>query len=99
MKTTNKPRFPEIKPHPDPVDPAQLLDEIYDLIRTFVILTDEQAAAVTLWIAHTYFMDIVEITALLLVNSPEKACGKTQLLLLLERLTSVPSGDSNLNAS
>ena len=99
MKTTNKPHFPEMKPHPDPVDPAQLLDEIYDLIRTFVILTDEQAAAVTLWIAHTYFMDIVEITALLLVNSPEKACGKTQLLLLLERLTYRPLSAANASPS
>lgn len=99
MKNTNKPHFPEMKPHPDPVDPAQLLDEIYDLIRTFVILTDEQAAAVTLWIAHTYFMDIVEITALLLVNSPEKACGKTQLLLLLERLTYRPLSAANASPS
>ena len=46
----------------------------------------EQRDAVALWIAHTYFLDIFDVTPRLAVLSPEKQCGKRRLLELVELL-------------
>lgn len=71
--------FPEIEPHPDPVDPSLLLSEIAGMIKRFIVLDDEQADAVALWSALTYFVDDVDICPILAANAPERACAKTLL--------------------
>ena len=52
--------FPEIEPHPDPIDPAQLLDEIVAIIRRYIVLDVEVAVAAALWVAFTWFADVVD---------------------------------------
>lgn len=46
-----------------------------------------------------YFIDVVEIAPLAIINAPEKACGKTQLLTVMGRLSYRPLPVSNASAS
>lgn len=91
--------FTEVEPHPDPIDPAKLLDEILDAIRQFIVLDSEQAHAAALWIALTWFIDDVEIAPLAIINAPEKSCGKTQLLTVFGRMSYRPLPASSASAS
>jgi putative DNA primase/helicase len=91
--------FAEIESHPDPIDPAQLLDEVSATIRQFIVLDEHQAQAAALWCALTYFIDVVEVAPLVIINAPEKACGKTQLLTVLGRMCYRPLPASNASAS
>lgn len=91
--------FNEIEPHDAPIDPAQLLSEVVDAIRQFIILDKEQAHAAALWVALTHFIDVVEVAPLVIINAPEKSCGKTQLLTVLGRMSYRPLPASNASAS
>ncbi len=90
--------FPEVEPHPEPIDPATLLNEVSDTIRRFIVLDVEQADAAALWVAFTWFEDVVEVAPLLVINAPEKACGKSQLLDLVGRLSARPLPAANASA-
>ena len=91
--------FDEIEPHPGPIDPAQLLDEVSATIRQFIVLDDHQADAAALWAVLTHFIDVVEVAPLLIVNAPEKSCGKTQLLTVMGYMAYRPLPASNASAS
>ena len=91
--------FDEIEPHPEPIDPAQLLNKVSDTIRQFIVLETEQAHAAALWVALTWFIDVVEVAPLAIINAPEKSCGKTQLLTVLGRMSYRPLPASNASAS
>lgn len=91
--------FAEVEPHPEPIDPAQLLDEVADTIRKFIVLGIEQAHAAALWCALTWFIDVVEVAPLAIINAPEKSCGKTQLLTVLGRMAYRPLPAANASAS
>jgi len=91
--------FVEVEPHPDPIDSAQLLDEILAAIRQFVVLDTEQAVAAALWVALTWFIDVVEYAPLAIINAPEKSCGKTLLLDVLGRMAYRPLPAANASPS
>lgn len=87
--------FPEVESHLDPIDPALLLNEISITIMRFIVLNKEQADAAALWVAFTWFINVVEIAPLAIINAPEKACGKSQLLDLLGRMSARPLSAAN----
>ena len=91
--------FAEVEPHPDPIDPAQLLDEVADTIRKIIVLDAEQAHAATLWVALTWFIDVVEYAPLAIINAPEKSCGKSHLLFLFGRMVCRPLMASNMRGA
>lgn len=91
--------FVEVEPHTEPIDPAQLLDEVSATIMQFIVLDIEQAHAAALWCALTWFIDVVEVAPLAIINAPEKACGKTQLLTVMGRMAYRPLLASNASAS
>jgi hypothetical protein len=69
---------------------AQLLDEVYKFIRRFVLLSEEQARVVVLWIVHTHVFNAGDYTPYLAITSAEKRSGKTRLLEVLKSLTAHP---------
>lgn len=79
--------FIDVDPYPEPIDPAQLLDEIVAIIRRFIVLEPEQADAAALWVAFTWFIDVVKVAPLIFINAPERECGKSQLLSVLFKLS------------
>ena len=46
--------FPEPEPWPEPVNGAELLDEIAEAIGAHVIMPEHSRDATALWVAHTY---------------------------------------------
>jgi putative DNA primase/helicase len=86
-ETEDKSMFPEVDPWPEPVDPAALLSDIATMIRRFIICDKEVSLAVALWVAMTWFIDVVQVAPLAVITAPEKRCGKSLLLTLLGKLS------------
>lgn len=85
------------EPWPEPVDGAALLDELVTTIRRYVVLQSEyHAAAIALWVAHTWAVDAFQVTPRLAITSPTRRCGKSTLLTLVGSLVRRPMPSSNI---
>jgi putative DNA primase/helicase len=83
------PLFPHwlVDPSSEPVDVDRLLTSTLGCIRSYVVMTDEAARIVTLWVAMTWVHDIAAVhSPILLVTSPEANSGKSTLLGVLSLL-------------
>lgn len=80
-------------------DGSKLLDAIKDVFEKYVVLPPHTAEAIALWIMHTWAIDAVDISPILAIISPEKRCGKTTVLKLLNRLTRRASLASNISTA
>jgi putative DNA primase/helicase len=92
-KNTKGRRFaPEDQePWPDPImQPDGLLHEIDRTFRRFIVCQPEARRAAVLWVAYTWFIDVVQVAPVGLITAPERACGKTQMLSLMARLSYRP---------
>jgi hypothetical protein len=69
---------------------AELLDDVRAFVRRYVMLSDAQADAVALWVAHTHAFESAESTPYLEISSAEKESGKTRLLETLELIVARP---------
>lgn len=65
-------------------------------IKVYVVVSDHTALAVALWVILTWCYDLFPRCPLLLVNAPERECGKTQLLKLVEFLVRSPLETTNI---
>lgn len=88
--------FPEIEPWGEPVNGKDLLNEIDQTLRRFIICEPETARATTLWITMTWFIDTVQVAPLAVITAPEKSCGKTQLLDLIGKMSCRPMFASSI---
>jgi putative DNA primase/helicase len=91
--------FTEVEPWPERVDPSKLLTDIATTIRRFIVCCEEASHAVALWIAMTWFVAVIRVAPLAVITSPEKRCGKTQLMSLLGRLSARAITASNISPS
>lgn len=67
-------------------DPGELLEDVEALVRRYVVVTDEQAIAITLWVAHVFAFAAASTTPYLHVSSATPRAGKSRLLEVLEAL-------------
>ena len=88
-----------VEPWPEAVDGGALLLELVTAIRAHVVMEENAAIAVAFWILHAHAHDAAAISAILAIISPQKRCGKTTLLSLLQELTPNPLAASNISAS
>lgn len=88
-----------VEPWPNPVKGHEILNRLFEEYRKFVILPDEAHAALALWTLGTYCFDSFLIFPKLLISSPEKRCGKTTALEVLDSLCHRPMISSNLSAA
>lgn len=73
------------------VEGTEVLAEVESFVRRFCVLPHESAyVAVTLWIAHTHFMDHMDTTGRLACLSPEPSSGKTRVLEVCDVLCHNP---------
>lgn len=79
--------FRKVEAWPDPVDGEKLLNSIKATFLKHVVISDESAVACSLWVLHTYAFDAATASPILAITSPEKRCGKTTLLGLLDALS------------
>jgi hypothetical protein len=90
--------FNSVPPCPEPVQAAGLLAEIESVIKNHVVLPDPAAAALAVWVLHTYTFELREAVAYVVIESPEKRCGKTTLIAVLAALARKPLIASNITA-
>ena len=76
-----------------------ILDSLVTFVRKFVVLTEEQAAALALWIAHTHAFEAADSTPYINVRSAEKRSGKTRLLEALALLVARPWSTGRVTTS
>jgi putative DNA primase/helicase len=88
--------FDSVTPHPEPVNIADLLNDIETTIKRHVILSDPAAAALAVWVLHTWTFELRDIVAYVAIESPEKRCGKTTLLSVLAAMARKPLIASNV---
>jgi hypothetical protein len=66
-------------------DGATLLDRLYDVLTRYVVLPSPEATdAAVLWIAATHAVPAWAHAARLVIRAPEKRCGKSRLLDIVE---------------
>jgi hypothetical protein len=75
----------EYEPQPL-IDGVTLSNSIRSFLLRFVVLSDCQADACSLWVLHTHAIDAADCTPYLNIRSAEKQSGKTRLLEVLECL-------------
>jgi putative DNA primase/helicase len=75
-------------PWTEAVDGASLLDDLASFYTRYVVLPEGAADMLALWTEHTYAMDAFVITPRLAVVSPQKRCGKTTVMELLDAAAS-----------
>jgi putative DNA primase/helicase len=89
--------IPDPTPAPHPVDGEVLLHDVSAMVKKHVIMDEHSLVAVTLWIALTYLADVADVLPLLGIRSPDKRCGKTKLLAVLNRLVRAPLPSCNIS--
>ncbi len=89
--------LPDPELWPEPVDGAQLLDDITGAVARFVSLPKEAAVAVALFSVNAHAHEAGDVSPLLGVKSAVKRCGKTTLLSILSGLVPRPLFTSNIS--
>jgi hypothetical protein len=83
--------------HPDG---SALLEQTQEALRRYVILpSDEAITAVTLWIAASHAAPAWNTAARLVIRAPEKRCGKSRLLDIIEAICHRPIMTVNASPS
>ena len=83
-----------------PTSGQDLLDELADAVTRYVVLPSKEAVvAVVLWIAATHAQTAWECAPRLVTNSPEKRCGKSRLLDILELTVNRPLMTMNVSTA
>ncbi len=91
--------FTEPEPWPEPVSGDELLAGIRDIFTRHLVVSPDDAVAISLWVVLTYLADDVDILPLLLFSSPEKRCGKTLALEISQNLVRRPLMAANISAA
>lgn len=79
--------FNDPEPWPEAVSGLDLLSEIHSAVERYVYLSGKAGDAITLWIMHAHAFRAFQHSPRLNPYSPEKGCGKTTLLDVLQALT------------
>jgi hypothetical protein len=72
------------------IEGAALLGDLRAFLLRFVVLSDRQADACSLWVLHSHAIEAADCTPYLNIRSAEKQSGKTRLLEVLECLVARP---------
>jgi putative DNA primase/helicase len=90
------PKHWDVEPYAAPVDGARLLSELKSTFERYLVLPPHVPEAMALWEMHTWTIDACDISPYLALISPERRCGKTTVLKLLNRLTRRAALASNI---
>jgi hypothetical protein len=89
----------DVEPWPEAVDGSLLLDDLAQVIRRFVVLPKWAPETLALWTVHTYAFELRHVSTYIGIESPERRCGKTTLLEVLQRLVNRPAVTANISSS
>jgi putative DNA primase/helicase len=86
------------EPWAEPVNGAELLEELAGLVRRYVVMGSHGPETIALWVVHTYGFQLRDVTTYIGIESPQKRCGKTTLLTVLNELVKRPVVASNISS-
>ena len=86
----------DVEPYPKEVDCHLLMEDVIAVVKNYVVLLEHYALAVALWVINTWCYSNFQRCPLLLINAPERECGKTQLLKVVEKLVFRPMETTNV---
>jgi putative DNA primase/helicase len=89
----------EISPWSEHVDGNTLLTELAETIDRYVVLPTGAGTALPIWSLGSYCMDAWSTWPKLLITSPEKRCGKSTLLEVVEGIVYRALLTSNISPS
>jgi len=88
--------FPTIEPWDASVNIDEVLTDISAIINRLAILPPHADTAITSWIAFTWCIDYMDTAPILALSSPEKRCGKTTVLSIIDKLVLRALSASNI---
>jgi len=89
----------ELEPWPEKVDGSELAGQFAKTLADYVTLPAGACTAITLFCLGTYSMEARRLWPKLLITSPEKRCGKSTLLEVVEGLSFRALLTSSITAS
>jgi putative DNA primase/helicase len=84
---------------PKAVAGEKLLNDLTAAFTRYVILPEYAAEALALWVVHTWAFDAWDISPFMVLVSPERRCGKTSVLIILQFLTPRSELAGNISAA
>jgi putative DNA primase/helicase len=91
--------LPDTEPWHEPVRGEELIQDLCTQIKRYVVLGDHATLAVALWIIHAHALDAAEHSPRLHIASPEKRCGKSTLLGVIEPMLPRALSVENITSS
>ena len=91
--------FTELEPWPDTVRGNDLLGALCAHLNDYLSLPRGADVAIALWVLHSWVLDAAGISPILMFTSPDRRCGKTTALLVLQGLVHRPLPTSNITAA
>lgn len=88
-----------VLPFTSEVDGKVLVTELESVFKKYLVLPLFADTALALWVLFSYGFENFEFSPRLAILSPERRCGKTSLLSLLEALCSKPLMASSITAA
>jgi hypothetical protein len=82
-----------------PVNSPALFAEIVEVLKSHIVMSHHSAIAMALWIIHTYCYRQFAHSPLLLINAPERACGKSVALGVVARFVPRPLECANISVA
>ena len=89
-------RVNDVAPWREKIDPDVLMKECLGVINAYVVISSHAALATVLWVINVWCYESFARCPLLLINAPERECGKTQLLKVVEKLVYRPLETANI---
>jgi putative DNA primase/helicase len=84
------------EPWPKPISGNELLEELTAVFKRFAVLPNHADTALALWIIFSWCIESVKVAPILAICSPEKQCGKTTVLSLVNHLALRSTPASNI---
>jgi hypothetical protein len=78
---------------------SELLEEAYRWVRRYIILSDQQAVILAVWVLHTYTYESAEVAVYIHVTAPERECGKSNLMRALVAIAANPIRSGGISAA
>lgn len=86
----------EILPCNYAIEPFLLLNKLKEIVSMTIVADETTIDSAVLWIAMTWFIDVIQVAPLAVITAPEKRCGKSTMLFLLNKLVNRPLMASNI---
>lgn len=76
---------------------SSLMYDLVAAVQRHMVVPESSAILIALWVVFTHLFHLFGIAPYLAVTSPEKRCGKTNLMTFLSRLCHAPYVTSNMS--